>query len=79
MVEALVSFVFILRQCAVSNMADETGFLGGYKVGLISASLCAERGKEGKKNKRDSSFIFESTDVTQPTFVPVKKKVNLRK
>ena len=79
MVETLVLFVFILRQCAVSNMADETGFLGGYKVGLISASLCAERGKEGKKNKRDSSLIFESTDVTQPTFAPVKKKVNLRK
>ena len=60
-------------------MADEAVFLGGYKVGLISASLCAKSDKEGKKNKRNSSFIFESTDVAQPTFIPVKKQVKSNK
>ena len=56
-------------------MAAETAFLGGYKVGSISASLCAESEKEGKKKKRDSSFILDSSEVAQPTFIPIKKKV----
>lgn len=60
-------------------MAAETTFLGGYKVGLISASLSAKSEKEGKKKKRDSSFLFDSGEVAQPTFIPVKKKVNINK
>lgn len=60
-------------------MAAETTFLGGYKVGLISASLSAKSEKEGKKKKRDSSFLFDSGEVAQPTFIPVKKKVNITK
>ena len=60
-------------------MAAETTFLGGYKVGLISASLSAKSEKERKKKKRDSSFLFDSSEVAQPTFIPVKKKVKIKK
>ncbi|CAB4017920.1 RNA-binding 34 [Paramuricea clavata] len=59
-------------------MAAEATFLGGYKVGLISASLSAKSEKEGKKKKRDSSFLFDSGEVAQPTFIPVKKKKKIK-
>ena len=56
-------------------MAAEIAFLGGYKVGSISASLRTESEKEGTKKKRDSSIVFDESEVTLPTFIPVKKKV----
>ena len=71
----VTSFSFL--QCAVSNMAAETVFLGGYKVGLISASLCPEGEKKRTKKKRESSIVFDESEATQPTFIPVKKKVKI--
>ena len=56
-------------------MADKSAFLGGYKVGSISASLFVENGNREKERKRQITSIFDGSDVAQPTFIPVKKKV----
>lgn len=58
-------------------MAAENAFLGGYKVGLISASLLTKGDREGKKRKKNKGLIFDSSETSQPTFIPVKKKVKM--
>ncbi|XP_028396068.1 RNA-binding protein 34-like [Dendronephthya gigantea] len=59
-------------------MAAENAFLGGYKVGLISASLLTGDYKKAKKRKGNEGLIFESSEALQPTFIPVKKEKKVK-
>ena len=58
-----------------TKMAADDGLLGGYKVGLISASLHT-KGQERCKNKdsKTSDLLFANIN-SQPNFIAVTKKV----
>ena len=55
-------------------MADD-GLLGGYKVGLISATLNRKSKEKGKSDEKDVESLLFPSRIAQPSFVAVAKKV----